>query len=802
MGLSFFESMKGHLSDKSGKPHLIDFDIKAEATHLNRLLRDGTTRITGIVRVRPWADDVSLDGTLKISPLRLKRIEYRFTFRDEDERCYQFFGYKQLNFKDILYSMTHMKAELRCEGELLAEGELLFDLNDLLSFANSWLLSTSVRSVDLGSKQSVSTPGLPIFDESARKTLLAYAEAIIAPGTHVTSVSGDTVDETITILAQMPAHVRALYRSLLSLIDLIALARHRRRFAKLSLGKRRSLALELNSQRPMGQGINYVLALPIKMAHFSERNYLNAIGVPIYEEIEQEPKTPWMSNVFVPEDLSEETTLNADVVIVGTGAGGGPMAALLAERGYAVAIVEEGLYERRSQFSGPPEKRLTRLWRDAGTTLSVGNLPILIPTGKLVGGSTAINSGTCFPTPHAVLQQWRTDYGLPDDFSPEMFGAHLQSVMTEIRVKPAEMKWVGDIADIVAKGADHFGAKHGPLPRNAPDCDGQGVCAIGCPTDAKRSTNISYIPRALKAGASLFTGMPVSRVLTRGRKAVAIEARGQDNNGAPRTLRIHAKAIVISCGTLASPLLLKDNGIKLPWLGNNLSVHPALGMFAKSPQIKSPWRAIPQSYGIEGLVDERVRFEGFYAPPQLSAPMFGMVGEELTKWMDAQSNLSQYGFMVRDPSVGSVMRGPGGQKLIRYNITEDVRELFQKGAAILAELMIRGGAEEVWAGVGPVGSISSIEEAKAIASLDLQPSDFRAMAFHPLGTCRMGPDSERGVVDFEHRVHGMDNLYVVDGSTVPTSLGVNPQVTIMAMAERAAIILAHRLEDTSRREAA
>jgi choline dehydrogenase-like flavoprotein len=240
--------------------------------------------------------------------------------------------------------------------------------------------------------------------------------------------------------------------------------------------------------------------------------------------------------------------------------------------------------------------------------------------------------------------------------------------------------------------------------------------------------------------------------------------------------------------------MLQDNGFKLPWIGKNLSIHPAIGMFARSPKIQSPWRAIPQSYGVEGLVDERVRFEGFYAPPQLSAPMLGMVGQKLTHWMDAQPNLSQYGFMVRDHNVGTVHRGPGGRPLIRYDVTADVHSLLQNGASTLAELLLRGGAEEVWAGVGPVDSITTIDEAKAIASLSLRPSDFRTMAFHPLGTCRMGSNSEQSVVDFEHRVHGMENLYVVDGSTVPTSLGVNPQITIMAMAERAATLLSDRLQ--------
>jgi len=794
MPLSFFETMRGHLVDDEGDVHLIDFEIKAEASHITRWLFNGLARITGIVRARDWGHDQPLQGTLRLSPLKDRRIEYDFRYADDDGHRYHFFGHKDLNLLRPLESMTTLHATLERDGKAIAKGTMFFDLNDLPSFLSGWSLSSSIRALDLKQRQSDTIGSTDILDDDERRALRALAEAIIVPGNVVPAVDGSTMVNLERYLGTMPSFMRTVYLGTLRALDAAALARHQQLFASLDLDARRGLVEALNDNRPAGHGLIFALGAPIKMAHFSRRDYLDAIGVPTYDNPVREKKPRWMANVFTPDDLEEETTLPADVVVVGTGAGGAPVAARLAEMGLAVAVVETGRYHHRDAFAGAPETRMTNFYYGGGMDVTVGNMPLILPTGKMVGGSTAINSGTCFATPDDVLNEWRTDLGLPDDFAPDVFGRHLDRVMAYMQVGPGDPKYVGEIGTLVGKGAEAMGASsHGPLPRNAPACDGQGVCVFGCPTDAKLSTNVSYMPRALRAGASVFTGMPVTRILTRGRKAVAIEARGQDRNGAKRVLRIRANAIVISCGTLRSPLLLGDNGVDLPALGKNLSVHPATGMLCMSDQITTPWAAIPQGYGVEGLADERIRFEGYWGPPQISGMTVPLVGNELTRWMDKFQHVGNYGFMVRDKNVGSVRRGFGGRPLIRYDVTRETLELMQQGAAIMAELLLEGGADEVLAGVGPITSVRSVEEARRIATLNIGPSDMRGAAFHPLGTCRMGTSARTSVVDFEHRVHGTDNLYVVDGSTVPTSLGVNPQITIMAMAERAAELMGERL---------
>jgi len=781
MGLTFDETMRGTMRSPEGTLHLLEFSVAIEAHATRRFLRRGEARLSGVVTVEPWARDAGIEGRFRLTP---SGMDYAFSFTDEAGAPWSFEGRKDLEWTRPLATATALRSELRRGDETMATGVVHFDLNELPALAASWRPGSSQRRMDLD-RPLPGLRNLPPLDDRRRATLRAYAELVLVPGDVVPPVDDDTIAGALDVLAGFPSHVQAGYRLALGALDLAARLRTGRRFSALPVARRAAVLRFVDRSGAPATGLRLLLGMPLKTAHFNRPEYLAGVGAPTYDNPVREPEPRWMANVLVPEDLEPVTELEADVVVVGTGAGGGVMAAELAEQGLGVAVLEAGLYRGRKHFAGSPHERLQRFYNDAGMTFSVGNTVIPIPTGRLVGGSTAINSGTCFRTPEGVFAEWR-ERGLPAEFDPQGFDRFFRRVEDELGVETADRRYLGRIADVVASGADDLGAEHHPLPRNAPGCDGQGVCPVGCPTDAKRSTNVSYVPRALRAGATLFTGMPVSRLHRRGRRVVSVEARSQTATGEPRRLRIRAKAVVVACGTLRSPLLLGSNGLRSPHLGRNLSIHPAVGMFVRTPQRLDPWNAIPQSYGVTGLVDPRVRFEGFYVPPQMVGGLMPADGAELTRWMDAAAYVGQYGFMVRDPGVGAVRRGLGGAPIVSYSVTPDVVDLVARGSAVLAELLLRGGAEEVLTGMGGVPLVRTLDEARALSRRIRRPAQLRLAAFHPLGTCRMSARADDGVVDPDHRVWGTENLYVVDGSSVPSSLGVNPQVTIMAMATRAA----------------
>jgi len=792
-GIIFDEAMRGDLIDGSGAVHAVDFEVSVQAATIGHFARTGRARLVGVVHALPWADHAAIDGELTMSASR-RTLCYEVFFAGTDERRYHLSGRKDVRLLDPFRSMTLMPVTLTCGGVELAAGEMRFDLNEIVALLASFRPAQVARHTD----PVLPAHGVPTPDPlSAAETgtLRALSEAIFVPGERVPAAGPETMTRALAQIANFPADVRTAWRAGLAAVGVVARLLTGRAIRKLRPDKLLALLQSLTAPgdgRPLRRLVDFVL-MPLRSAHFGRDDYMNAIGFPDMIQRVREPDPRWMRQVTTAEDLEESTTLEAEVVVVGTGAGGAAMATALAERGVAVALVEEGHYNRRPEFSGSPERRMHALYRERGLTFTVGSPPISIPLGRTVGGTTAINSGTCLRAPDDVLDAWRHDLGAPDDFIGANFSRYYDQVSRELNVGPNERRYLGKIADVVATGAEAMGLEHRPLPRNAPGCDGQGACIFGCPTAAKRSTDVSYVPRALRAGASLFTGLPVRKVLMRGRRAVGVEARGTDRFGAPKTLRIRAEAVVLSCGTLLTPLMLRDAGIDLPWLGRNLSVHPGMGMLAMCADKTLPWSAVPQGYGVHGAGDGIV-FEGAYMPPPFLVSTVPLMGAELTRWMDAHDHVAQFGFMIRDSGDGRVMRGPTGRRLVSYNLSDRSHARLQRGSALLAEMMIRGGATEVLTGFGHTPIVRTIGEARALGTAPLGKSDFNLLGAHPLGTCRMAADPGRGVVDPEHRVFGTANLYVADGSTVPSSLGVNPQMTIMAMALRAGEALASRLE--------
>ncbi|HEX8951125.1 MAG TPA: GMC family oxidoreductase, partial [Polyangia bacterium] len=494
-----------------------------------------------------------------------------------------------------------------------------------------------------------------------------------------------------------------------------------------------------------------------------------------------------MERVTAVADLDSDETLECDVVVVGTGAGGAVVAKELAEQGHAVVLLEEGDYNSRADFNGHAADMQRKLYRDMGATLSVGNAVIPIPLGRTVGGSTAINSGTCYRTPDRVLHDWVHEFGL-DELAPELLAPHFARVEAALGVAPAEAKYLGGVARVIARGCDALGYKHQPLRRNAPECDGQGVCCFGCPTDAKRSTNVSYVPMALKAGATLLTGLRVDRVMVDGGRAVGVVASARLPGGERRTVTVRARATVVSCGSLLTPLLLEASGVGTSsgQLGRNLSIHPAVGVMALFDEKLDGGNAIPQGYAIEQFHDEGILFEGAFAPLDLAAASFTMIGPRFVELLESYDRLACFGVMIEDVSRGRVRRGPGGRPLVTYSLVDHDVARLKRAVEILGRVYFAAGARTVIPLLHGFDELRSPADLERLRHAKLRARDFEISAYHPLGTARMGRDPARSVVGADHQVHDTRGCYVVDGSVVPSSPAVNPQVTIMALATRAA----------------
>lgn len=630
-----------------------------------------------------------------------------------------------------------------------------------------------------------------------RVQLEHLATTALPAGRLLPGAGAATVTRLERFLADLPPAAQAVYRRLLLALDAQALLHARARFSKLPYGRR----VELLERMERGEATRLVLRgllTPLKLAHFDDPAVYRALGCryAVERPLGRE-RARWQEQVSDASTLTGE--LECDVVVVGTGAGGAPMAKALAERGHAVLLLEEGAHVTRKDFTGRPVQMMKQLYRQGGATVALGNTAIPVPVGRGVGGTTLINSGTCFRLPREVLASWRAA-GL-SAFTDDGLTPFYEEVEEVLGVGPSSPAALGAPARLIAKGCDALGYSHHPLLRNAPGCDGQGLCCFGCPTDAKRSTNVSYVPLALERGAMLVTGFKVEQVLTEG--ATAVGVRGV-STATGRPLSVRAKVVVLACGSLSTPVLLERSGLcgTSGQLGRNLSLHPASAGMGLFPDDLDASRTVPQGYAIDEFKDEGLYFEGAQVPLDVTAASLTGAGPAYVHLLEQFNRAFSFGFMVKDTSRGRVTAGADGSPRLWYPVNERDRALLQRGFGLLARVFFAAGAEEVRLPVLGHERLRSLGDVATLERAHVPARHMDLTAYHPLGTAKMGVAPLESVVDATHEAHDVHALFITDGSAVPSSLGVNPQLTLMALSLRASEFVHRRLERLQQQRAA
>lgn len=490
--------------------------------------------------------------------------------------------------------------------------------------------------------------------------------------------------------------------------------------------------------------------------------------------------------------LRHDVEERVDVVVIGSGAGGAVVAKELAEAGVKVLIVEEGAYWKSKDHSDLPYEALNRMYRDRGFTTTLGKPVIPLPMGKALGGTTVINSGTCFRTPSKIFQHWTEDLGLTTLNEAE-FAPLFERVEREINVVEADFAVMSRANVIFHELLAKKGIHGKPLKRNIRGCEGCGFCCYGCPSGAKQSMDNSYLPRAFVAGAKAITNCRVDKLLTKGRRVIGLKGTFRTPGGRSTGygLKIFADKVIVAAGTIHSPLILRENGIGIDNknLGRNLTIHPATKVFAVFDEEVYGWEGTPQAYYLDVLKDEGIVFEGIFLPPDIGAMGIPFVGRRMNEFMHSYKNMAAFGIMISDSSTGRVTKMPFLGTTILYNLNMEDMAKIKKGIGYVARIFLEGGAKKVYTLLHKHIELYNVADVERMEKAHVPPEDFDGMAFHPLGTCRMGASEELGVVDDHYRVFGWEGVYVCDGSVIPTSLGVNPQETIMAFATRLALQL-------------
>jgi choline dehydrogenase-like flavoprotein len=483
-----------------------------------------------------------------------------------------------------------------------------------------------------------------------------------------------------------------------------------------------------------------------------------------------------------------------DVVIVGSGAGGAVAATVLAEAGLEVLVLEAGPYLDRHTYPDEPLEALRSLYRDGGLTVATGRPAIPTPVGRAVGGTTVINSGTCFRAPEQLLADWAADHGIA--WATELDPDYSQGEEM-LAVTPVDPERMGRNGQLLREGAEALGVSHAPLRRNAGDCVQCSSCPNGCRLDAKRAMHVSYLPRAVAGGARVRAGVEARRIVFERGRAVGVECSGSSVDGAaPRPFQVRARhAVVLAGGAFGTPELLLRSGFRSQngHLGRNLRIHPACWVGARFADEVRGWDGVMQSYAVdEWEHDHGVLLEATFTPLAFGGQWLPGTGVEHQRRLLEFAHLASTGVHLSDKSSGRVGLARDGSLRIGYQLTREDAKRMSFGIARAAELFYAAGAIEVYPQISGMPTLSR----ERIPQLESSPpprSRMRLEAFHPMGTARMDADPRHGVVGTDGAVHGAEALYVADGSLLPSSIGVNPMMTIIAMASRVARQMAEAL---------
>lgn len=479
-----------------------------------------------------------------------------------------------------------------------------------------------------------------------------------------------------------------------------------------------------------------------------------------------------------------------DVAVIGSGAAGAVVAARLAERGAGVVLLEEGPRIRGRDVQGSVLESLRLGYRNGGALMSIGVPSMPVQVGRCVGGSTTINGGTCFRTPNDVLDAWSGSVG--GAFRAEDLDPYFDEVERDLHIVevPPELAFEGERRLVEAARAR--GDVAGYVKRAMVACQGTGLCPFVCPTGAKQSMEVTYIPRAERAGAEVLADTRVDEILLEGDRAVGVRATTLANGAGP--IEVEADAVILCAGALHTPLLLQSSlGSRAPAaVGRNLTLHPAAHVFGVLPEDVGPRQGPIQSIYVEGPSRDYVIF-GMGYPPEVLGMI--LVGEDFNLGrLELYPRTITVAVMASDHDAdGRVRRMPGGGPLPLYDVDDECSQSVIDGIAHACELMFDLGAIEVH---HSIRRLPPFEKASDVATFRREGIPKRRLilgSVHPMGTCRMGTDPTTAVVDPEHRVHGIEGLYVPDASFFPTSIGVNPQVTINAFAMRCADGIAAQL---------
>ena len=513
---------------------------------------------------------------------------------------------------------------------------------------------------------------------------------------------------------------------------------------------------------------------------------------------------------------SDPIVLDADVIVVGSGAGGGVMAAELAAAGRSVLVLEAGPSVSEATMPRTELDAFSRLYLNHGL-LSTWDGSVSMLAGSAVGGGTVINWMTCIDVPDPVRAEWARDHGL-DGVDGSEWDADRTQIELEIGVTDTPFVPPKDAA--ILRGAAALGWEAGTIHRNARACTDCGSCPFGCPRGAKLGGLRAHLATAAREGARIVDRVRVTNLIIEGGRVVGVEANvliedsvsgmpvlgrpGDPTSAQARRLVARAPQVVLAAGALRSPAILQGSGAHHRSVGRHLRIHPVPIVAGRMAEPVEMWRGTMQAARSVQFLDAEDGRQGYViesAPGHpgllaLAVPWDG--AEEHAGWLRNSRYLVPLVAVTRDGGEGRTTLTRAGRVRIDYRLDAEGIRTLRHAAGSMARLARAAGAVEILAAATPIVRhlVAGEDEAARfeafiarVGAMDFSPNRGTVFSAHQMGTIRMGADSRDHAADPRGRVRDADGrtitgLYVTDTSTFPTGVGVNPMLAVMSMARR------------------
>jgi choline dehydrogenase-like flavoprotein len=500
------------------------------------------------------------------------------------------------------------------------------------------------------------------------------------------------------------------------------------------------------------------------------------------------------------EPQGSEETIEADVCIVGSGSGGSVIAAMLAERGLSVVVLEAAGYYNESDFTQlelPAYQQM--FWRGGPTPTADGNVSLV--AGTTLGGGTTINWTNCLRTRPWVREQW-AEHGL-GDVGESAFDRHLDAVLERISAND-QCSDLNGTQERLREGTEALGWSFETIVRNTDrekySAESAAFLGFGDQSGSKQSADRTWLADAQEHEARFLTFTRATRVLVEGGRAAGVEAVWQPPDGRGAQVTIRAPRVVVACGSLESPALLLRSGIGGPAVGHNLRLHPSSVVGGAYGTDQEAWWGAPQA----GLCDEFADTGdgyGFLIETAQYAP--GLIGSA-TPWISAadhKQRMEEFRFtanfisLTRDRGAGQVSIDANGESVPMYSVTDELDlENLKRGIEAQVRLHEAAGAHMIGplAEGAPTWRRGDDLEAfiGAVKRIPFRAGGYKLFSAHQMGSCRMGDDPQTSVAGPWGELHDTKGVWIGDASAFPTSSGTNPMVSIMALAHRTAEAIA------------